>query len=92
VDKLTQVINSLLQLLAELANLIVGGLVTLELWVRDQLAQFGLAPPVQTVIMLAVAALLIVGSLRLFGGLIRVAAVLLLLLIAVHILLPILPH
>jgi hypothetical protein len=92
VDSFTHAINSLLDLVIEFGNLIVGGLITFELWVRDQLAQLGLSPPVETVVMVALAALLIVVSLRLFGGLIRVAVVLLLILIAAHILLPILPH
>jgi len=92
VDSFTHVINSLLQLMIELGNLVVSGLITLELWLRDQLAQLGLSPPIQTVIMVAIAALLIVGALRVFGGLIRIAVVLVLILIAIHILLPILPH
>ena len=91
-DSFTHVINSLLQLMIELGNLVVSGLITLELWLRDQLAQLGLSPPIQTVIMVAIAALLIVGALRVFGGLIRIAVVLVLILIAIHILLPILPH
>jgi hypothetical protein len=92
VDRFEHTINSLLQLLIDLGNLIVGGIVTLELWLRAQLAQFGLPPGIQTVIMIALAVLLIIGSLRLFGGLIRVALVLVLILIAIHIVLPVLPH
>ena len=91
-DSFTNVVNSLLQLLIRLGNLIVGGIIAIEVWLRDQLAQFGLSPAIQTVIMLALAALLIMTALRLFGGLIRVAVVLVLILIAVHILLPVLPH
>jgi hypothetical protein len=49
----------------------------------------GVAPAAQTLILVLVAVLLILGSLRLFGGLIRVAAVLILMLIAIHILLPV---
>ncbi len=88
----TNVINSLLQLLVHIGKLIINGLVAVELWVREQLATLGLPPAVQTVIMLAFAALLIVGALRLFGGLIRAVVLLVLILIAIHILLPVLPH
>jgi hypothetical protein len=91
-DSFTHVINSLLQLLVQLGKLIIGGLVAVELWVRAQLATLGLPPAVQTIIMLAFAALLILGALRLFGGLIRAVVLLVLILIAIHILLPVLPH
>jgi hypothetical protein len=92
VDSFAHVINTLLQLLVRLGDIIVGGIVTLELWTRDQLAQFGLAPQVQTVIMLAIAVVLILLAFRLFGGLIRVAVVLVLILIALHIVMPVLQH
>lgn len=91
-DSFEHVINSLLQFLIRLGDVIVGGIVTLELWMRGQLSQFGLTPQVQTVIMVALAAVLILGSLRLFGGLIRVAVVLVLILIALHIVMPVLQH
>jgi hypothetical protein len=92
VDNFTHFINSLLQVLIELGHALVGILISIELWVRSQLQQFGLAPNVQTAIMVGVAAVLILASLKLFGGLIRVALVLILILIALHILLPVLPH
>jgi hypothetical protein len=92
VDNFTHVINNLLQFLIRLGDLIVGVIVTIELWLRAQLMQLGVAPPVQTAILIALAVVLILGSLRLFGGLIRVAVVLILILIAIHILMPILQH
>jgi hypothetical protein len=92
VDSFTHVINNLLQFLIRLGDLIVGVIVTIELWLRAQLMQLGVAPPVQTIILIALAAVLILGSLRLFGGLIRVAVVLILILIAIHILMPVLQH
>ena len=91
-DAFTHAVNSLLQLLVQVGGMIMAGLIAIELWLRGQLAQFGLQPQVQTVIMLAFAALLIVASLRLFGGLIRAVVILVLLLVAIHIVLPVLPH
>jgi hypothetical protein len=91
-DSFTSIIHRLLDLLIELGNYIVGALVAVELWLRGQLTQFGLPPVVQTVILLAAAVLLVVVSLRLFGGLIRVAVLLVLILIAAHVVLPALPH
>jgi len=92
VDNFTRVINELLQVLIELGHALVGVLISIELWVRGQLQQFGLTPNTQTAIMVGVAAVLILATLRLFGGLIRVALVLILILVALHILLPVLPH
>jgi hypothetical protein len=92
VDSFKNVVNSLLQLVLELGNLIVAGIVFIELWLRGELTQFGLPQTAQTIILLLLAVVLIVGALRLFGGLIRVAVVLILILIGIHILMPLLQH
>jgi hypothetical protein len=92
VDSFEHVINSLLQLLIQLGDVIVGWIVIIENALRGQLMQLGVAPQLQTVILLACAVALILGALKLFGGLIRVAIVLVLILIALHILMPILHH
>lgn len=89
-NSFAHLIESLLQLLIRLGNIIVAAIVVVELWLRAQLTHLGLPSAVQTVILLALAALLILASLRLFGGLIRVAAVLILILIAIHIVMPLL--
>ncbi|HEY0184029.1 MAG TPA: hypothetical protein VGC09_14570 [Rhodopila sp.] len=91
-DSFTHLVRSLLDLLIGLGNIIVAALISVELWLRAQLGQLGLPPAVQTVILIAVAVLLVIGALRLFGGLIRVAVVLVLILIAIHVLLPVLQH
>lgn len=91
-DSFKHVIDSLLQLLVQLGNIIVGWIVIIEDALRRQLMQLGVAPQLQTIILLAVAVILILGALKLFGGLIRVAVVLVLLLIAIHVLMPILHH
>jgi hypothetical protein len=91
-DAFTNAINAVLRLLVQIGNLIVAGLVAFELWVRGQLAALGMAPSLQTVVMLSLAALLILAALRLFGGLIRAIVILVLILIAIHIVLPVLPH
>jgi len=91
-NSFTHMIDSLLRLLIALGNMIVGGIVTIEVWLRGQLALFGLSRNLQTAILILVAALLIVASLRIFGGLIRVALVLVLILIGIHILSPIIWH
>ena len=82
-------ISTLLQLLTTFGLAVAAILSGFEMWLRGALKHAGVQPPFQTVILLTVAVLLVVGSLRLFGGLIRVAAVLILLLIAIHIVLPV---
>ncbi len=89
-DDINRVLNSLLQLVIGLGDLIVSGILAIEALMRGQLATLGLAPPVQTAILVALAVLLILAALRLFGGLVRIAVVLVLALIAVHILMPVL--
>jgi hypothetical protein len=91
-DSFRTVINTLLQLLLQLSDLVVAGIIAIELWLRAQLTQFGVAQPVQTIILLALAAVLIVAALRLFGGMIRVIVVLVLILIGIHIVMPLLQH
>lgn len=88
VDSLRHAIDSLLELILRIGDLIVSGIITIELWLRAQLDQFGLPPMIQTAILAVLAILLVVGLLRLFGGLIRIAVILVLMLIAIHILLP----
>jgi hypothetical protein len=92
VNSFTHMISTLLQLTIEVGNVIVGAIVAIELWLRAQLGHFGLPPNIQTIILLVLAAVLIIGSLRLFGGLIRLAVILVLILIAIHIVLPLLQH
>ena len=91
-DRISHFVMEVLQLLIKLGTVIVAALVAIELWLRAQLAHLGLPPVIETVIMLAVAALLILGSLRLFGGLLRIIVVLILTLLALHILLPVMPR
>lgn len=85
-------LDKLLQLLIEFGNLVTAAVIALEIWLRDQMSQFGVSPPIQTAILLAVAVVLILGAFRMFGGLIRVAVVIILLLIGMHILLPAIQH
>lgn len=82
-------INTLLALLKQFGLAVAALLTALELWLRSVLQQFGVPHTLQTVILVAVAAILVLGALRLFGGLIRIAVVLILLLIAIHIIMPV---
>ncbi|MDR3538457.1 MAG: hypothetical protein P4L71_18320 [Acetobacteraceae bacterium] len=87
-DAFTRAIESLLHLIVMLGDLVVAGILAVELWVRGQLQALGVPHTMQTVVLVVIAVLLIVAALRLFGGLVRVAVILVLLLIAIHTLLP----
>lgn len=86
-----QFVDGLLHLVIQIGRLLMTAIIAIELWVRRALSHAGLPASMQTVLMLAFAVLLIVGALRVFGGIIRIAVVLLLVLIAIHIILPVLP-
>ena len=49
----------------------------------------GVPQQIQTAVLIAVAVILILAVFRLFGGLIRVAVVIILLLIVIHVLVPV---
>jgi hypothetical protein len=89
VANLQNAIDTLLRLLTQFGLVVAAALAELELWIRGQLQQLGLPHAVQTVLLLAVAAVLVLGAFRLFGGVIRIAVVLILLLVAIHIVMPV---
>jgi len=88
VNSFSGLVGGLLTLLEEIAEIILAAIISVELWLRSALRLLGAPPFVQTLVLTALAVLLIVGSIRLFSGLIRVAVVLVLVLIAMHIMMP----
>ena len=86
---LQSAINSLLQFLKQFNVVIANLLMHLEYWLRRQLQDIGVPHTLQTVILLGVAVLLVVGALRLFAGLLRVAVVLILILLVIHLVMPV---
>lgn len=91
-ESFKELLDRLLQLLLQFSEVVTAALIAVEIWLRAQLSQLGVSPMLQTAILLAVAVLLLIAGLRMFGGLIRVAVVLILLLIALHVLLPVIQH
>jgi hypothetical protein len=89
VGNLQSAINSLLQFLKQFSVVIANLLMQLEYWLRRQLQDIGVPHTLQTVILLGVAVLLVVGALRLFAGLLRVAVVLILILLVIHLVMPV---
>jgi hypothetical protein len=89
-NRVNQAITELLALIRSLVDLILSGLAAIEAWLRGQLTGLGVSGPIQTIILLAVALLLIVLALRLFGGVLRAIVVIFLILLALHALMPVL--
>ncbi len=91
-DSVKQALELVLQILVRLGDFVVGAILAVEVWLRGRLGAMGAPPEVQTAILIAVAILLILMAFRLFGGLVRIAVVVVLLLIAMHVLLPVISH
>jgi hypothetical protein len=87
-EKVDQAINALLALFASAADAVRAGLAAVEQWLRTQLTGLGVEPRIQTAIMVAVAIVLLLLVLRVFGGVIRVVLVVFLILLALHVVLP----
>ena len=88
-QRIDQAITTLLALIKSLVDLVLSGLAAIEVWLRGQLAGLGVAPPIQTIILIAVAVVLIAITLRLFGGVLRAVVVIFLVLLALHALIPV---
>ena len=88
-DRVDQAITKLLALIKSLVDLVLGALAAIEVWLRGQLAGLGVAPRIQTIILIAVAVVLIAVTLRLFGGVLRAVVVIFLALLALHALMPV---
>jgi hypothetical protein len=80
--------TALLEFLRDAGAFIANLLNDFEYSLRDHLLDLGVPRTVQTVILVAITTLLILGAVRMFAGLIRVAVVLVLVLIAIHLVVP----
>jgi len=89
VDNVNRVLESLLGLLTLLGGLILQAIVAVETWLRGMLGSMGVPQQIQTAVLIAVAVVLVLAVFRLFGGLIRVAVVIILLLVVIHVLVPV---
>ncbi len=81
-------IDLVLSLILGLFHLIVLGIAAVEAVLRDLLAPMGIGAQGQTVVLVAAAVLLIVGAIRLFGGIFAILITIMLVLLMLHLLLP----
>ncbi len=87
-DAVTQMLESLRQLFSQFGDAAVAGADFVAYSLREEMYVLGVPPAAQTVILVAIAFLFMPVALRLFGGIVRLAAIPLMLLIAVRELLP----
>jgi hypothetical protein len=85
-------VNEALHTIGTWLELLIGVMLgifgVIEGFIRSILVQAGIPEGLQQIIMLVVAVLLIIGIVRLFGGVLRFLLVLFLILLALHILVP----
>jgi hypothetical protein len=84
-DRITPATDILLRLLIPLRDFVIAFVFGIELWLRAPLQRIGVPDMAQTVILFAAAGFMIMASLQLFDGLVRVTFVLFLSLLAVNI-------
>ncbi|MBV9785430.1 MAG: hypothetical protein JO264_16610 [Acidisphaera sp.] len=63
----------------------------IELFLRSQLQAVGIAPVIQTILIVAIEVLILLAALNLLRGLIRVLVVIFLVLLGIHVLAPLIP-
>lgn len=83
-----RLVGSFLGFIAALAALLLAAMATADDWVRRMLSAFGIGDPIQTIILILVAFVVLLAALRLMGGIVRVLIVVLIVLFAIHLLLP----
>jgi hypothetical protein len=88
-DQVDAVITRLLEIIKSFVDLVLAGLAAIEMWVRTQLIQLGVPPAISLIILIALALLLIVAALRLFGGIVYAIVIIFLILLAIHALMPV---
>ncbi len=88
--QISQAIDAVLALFRIGTDWVLGLLVALERWLGAQLTAMGAPAGLQAPIMIAVAIVLLLLVLRVFGGVIRVLLVVFLILVALHAVLPLL--
>jgi len=76
--------HGLLTILAALAHFVLNVLVTVEGWLRALMKGVGLGIDVQTVVIIFILSMFLVGVLRLLGGRLRLTLALVLILILAH--------
>lgn len=87
-DVVNQALHTLGIWLETLIGLLLGVFVVIEGFFRSLLVHAGVPENLQQILLLVVAVLLIIGILRIFGGLLRFLLIVFLILLALHILVP----
>lgn len=87
-DDLKRVVSDVLAILIRVGGAILSAGEAIEVSVREQLAAMGASPLTQTMVLVVLAFAIILLALRIFGGLLRLAVVVILVLIALQVIMP----
>jgi hypothetical protein len=87
-DSTTRALNALLRALRDFTGLLLTVIGFAESWLRLQLSILGVPPELHTPLLIGVEVLLALAALRLLGGVLRIVAVVLLILLALDLLSP----
>jgi hypothetical protein len=88
VENVHRALAGVLALLAGIVDAVLLGVAVADHWARGVLLRFGVAPQMQTAILIGLSILLLVAAVRLFGGIVRVLCVVALVLLAVELVVP----
>ena len=87
---LDKTLDDLRRVAIDLVAFVLAGLTALEVWLRAQLAALGLAPQLQTIVIILIALALLFPAIRFISGIARLILVVLLVVILAHIVVPML--
>ncbi len=87
-ESIGSAMNDISHNLGAISDMALAYLLSVELWLREQMTAAGAPPAIQTAAMICAGAFVVMASTRAFGRLIRVAVVMLLVLTLVRIAIP----
>ena len=87
-EGLSTAVDDSLRFLVAASDYVFSYFLWAELWLRQQMIAAGTPPVVQTAVLICIGAIVAMASARFFGGLIRVAVVMLLVLTLARIAIP----
>ncbi len=87
-DTVDRILNELVQVLTLIVSAVLYGIAAFDRWLRGELVPLGLAPKLQTAVLIVATILLVLLAARLFGGVLRVLVLVVLVLLAIEFVVP----
>ena len=85
---MTHTLNFVLSLILRLVSVVMAAIGLIDAFLRSLMSRAGVGAQVQAVVLVAVAVLFIIASLRVFGGILRVLIIIFLILLLIQVLMP----